>query len=158
MIDAIAKGERLSDVLFGLALNQKASPVMNFDLFNGALACLLDSWSSMVIAGVTVTTEDKRVENFLNGSRARMLCDLSQTEVSDRGLYTSLMAGLCYVVDFTRENIRFVIAKPSPVVEKPLNVNIISQPTAVSVQEVVRDEKMEILKTVSTTQYLNATA
>jgi hypothetical protein len=156
MMDAIAKGEKLSDVLFSLARNYKSSGTANFDLFNGALACLLDSWSHMVGQGVTVTIEDKRVENFMNGSRARMLCDLSQAEISDMDLFEEFIASLCYGVNYTRESIRFLVVKPAPVADKPLNVNIVSQPSMVAVQEFVRDNDMEIVRSVSTSKPLNS--
>ncbi|MEI7764349.1 MAG: hypothetical protein WCI85_14030, partial [Comamonadaceae bacterium] len=97
MMDAIVKGELLHDVLMGLIRFQPKGETPNYDMFNGALQCLLDAWSSMVSAGVTVTSEDKKsLENFLNGSKARMLCDLMQADAaSNTDSFALLIYSLC---------------------------------------------------------------
>lgn len=154
MMDAISKGENLSNVLFDLAKHYKTSETINFDLFNGGLMCLLDSWSSLVTYGVISTVNDKRVEGFLNGSRARMLCDLVRAESSDSKLFSALIYGICYSVNNMRQYIRFTVTKPAPVAEKALAVRIVSEPDRITTQTVQRDENLEIVST--TTRTVNA--
>jgi hypothetical protein len=150
MMDAIVKGEVLPDVLFGLARYQPKGDAPNFDMFNGALQCLLDSWSAMVNAGVTVTNEnDKAIQNFLNGSKARMLCDLAQADAVDKNLLATLIHNLCWCVSNTRQSIRFVAPKPAPTTEKALAVRLVSSPDRVTVQTVQRDSDQEIVSTTT---------
>jgi len=158
LMDAIGKGEALHTVLLDLGRHYKTSEAVNFDLFNGGLMCLLDAWSSLVSAGTTVTNGDKRIEGFLNGSRARLLCDLRQAEASNPELFALLIWALCDCVHQTRQRIRFTVTQPAPAAESPLAVRIVSAPSTVSVQEVVRDTNDEILRTVTTTKSVNSAA
>jgi hypothetical protein len=114
MMDAILKGEVLSAVLFGLDRFLPKGEEPKYEMFNGALQCLLDSWSTMVISGATVTNENKALEGFLNGSKARMLCDLVQADAAHNDQLATLIYGLCYCVNSTRLNIRFAVTKPVP--------------------------------------------
>jgi hypothetical protein len=151
MMDAITKGDDLSDVLLNLDRFQANQDAPNYDLFNGALLCLLDSWSSLVVSGATATNENKTIQSFLNGSKARMLCDLVHEDVSNTNALGLLIFWLCFCVNAARKYIRFAVQKPAPFAEKALAVRIVSEPERITTQTVQRDANMEIVSTTTRT-------
>lgn len=128
-----------------------ARATSKFDLFNGALMCLLDVWSQMVRGGMHSTSNDKQIEKFLNGTRTQMLLDLALSETSDIKLFHNLIYGLCYSVNNSRAHMRFVAPKPAPVAEKVQAVRIVSEPDRITTQTVQRDANMEIVSTTTRT-------
>ena len=150
MMDAIRTGEDLRDVLRKLAQNNDTADKL--DLFNGALCCLLDCWGAMTGAGATVTTSDSSIQGFLNGSKARMLCDLVHSDgCSNRDALEKQLNALCECVGRVRNNISFAAPKPqtAEMSEKVLAVRLVSTPDRVTTQSVERDDNLEIVSTTT---------
>ena len=161
MIDAIKVGEDLPDVLLGLMGNAKGNPALNQALFIGGMECILATYLALSKAGFKFKAKEPSLQPFVDGNRARIVCDLLQSSsAGNDGLFRQQLEALASAITQTSSKISFSMPAPLPVVAivpKPIDIRLVAMPDRVTTTDFVRDSStLEIV--TSSTREIDAAA
>jgi hypothetical protein len=144
-IEAIRSGEDLYKILTQLSATRTTQ--VGGELFAGAIACLLDTYHSLCEASYKPTNEDRELQEFLVGGRARVAVDISRgLNGGDLHQLAKRLSALVDVVSALRGKLTWRQPEPAlPAKPEPLDVRVVAMPDRVTSTTIHRAaESMEV--------------